>query len=104
MIRIDSAPGTGRGRIKTEWTMAKMAVLAPIQSARVSATVIEKPRSFKSDRIPNLISRKSARMECYSLIRTITNQVRKNVGRQDWLPHFTISLHYHDSLVSAGAL
>src|SRR5688572_21110926 len=46
-----SGSENGSGRSKTEWTMAKMAVLAAMQSASVDRVVSVKPRSLHNRRV-----------------------------------------------------
>src|SRR5450759_3776119 len=48
--RTERASGTGSGRSNTEFTTAKVAVFAAIQTARVRTTVTVNPLSLISDR------------------------------------------------------
>src|SRR4051794_23402236 len=60
MSRIRSDSGTGKGRSKTELTIANVAVLTPIARARVSSTVAVKPFAFRKDRAAPWMSLRSA--------------------------------------------
>src|SRR4029079_15658872 len=46
----------GSGRSRTDWTIVKSALLAPMQSASVMIAVAAKPRSLKSTRKANFRS------------------------------------------------
>src|ERR1035437_7872429 len=50
MSRTERASGTGSGRSKTEFTTAKVAVFAAIQTAKVRTPVTVNPLSPKSER------------------------------------------------------
>src|SRR5262249_38827976 len=52
-----SESGTGKGLSRTDWTIAKIAVLAPMQIASVSIAVAAYVRSFHSNFTPNCMSR-----------------------------------------------
>src|SRR5580692_5132163 len=57
---MELASGTGNGRNTTEFTMAKSAVLAAIQTAKVSSTVAANPFERHKDRPAYFRSRKNA--------------------------------------------
>src|SRR5204862_4173023 len=57
MSRMPPDSGTGSGLSSTEFTIVKIAVFAPIQTARVSIAVAAKARSFQRRRRANRISR-----------------------------------------------
>src|SRR5229473_1090065 len=52
-----SASGTGRGRNKTEWTIAKITTLTEMQTDSVNMTVVAKPLPLRRDLLPYLMSR-----------------------------------------------
>src|SRR5213592_1226170 len=56
MSRMRSDSGTDRGRSSTEFTMVKIAVLAPMQTAKVRIAVAANPRSFHSSLRPYRMS------------------------------------------------
>src|SRR5439155_20103117 len=60
MSRMRSDSGAGRGRSSAEFTMVKMAVLNPMQTARVRIAVAANPRSFHSSLRANRMSRSTA--------------------------------------------
>src|SRR5207253_6038355 len=67
MIRMELASGTGRGCKMTPCTIAKRAVLAAMQTAKVRTTVTAKPLSRHKDRRLYFKSRRNASMTSESL-------------------------------------
>src|SRR3989442_7831504 len=61
---MELASATGKGRKMTEFTMAKSAALAAMQTANVSSTVSAKPLSRHNERTAYFRSRKNASMIC----------------------------------------
>src|SRR5262249_7207960 len=59
---MELASETGRGRRRTEFTMAKRAVLAPMQTQNVSRTVKAKPLARQRERAAYLRSSRKASM------------------------------------------
>src|SRR5882762_4222373 len=62
MIKMELASNTGKGRKTTEFTMAKRAALAAIQTEKVRSTVRAKPLSRHRERTPYFRSRRNASM------------------------------------------
>ena len=56
---MELASATGSGRKMTEFTMAKSAAFAAMQTANVSSTVSAKPLSRHNERTPYFRSRKN---------------------------------------------
>src|SRR5260370_32929132 len=62
MIKMELASHMGKGRNTTEFTMAKSAALAAMQTEKVRSTVTAKPLSRHKERTPYFKSRRNASM------------------------------------------